>query len=69
VNAPERWISHITLAEGDLTSTALAAIDVRFSSRRFQRQIQLTNFAVISNDDSEGAPYSLHFRAGLGIHG
>jgi 2'-5' RNA ligase len=68
VFSPERWIPHITLAQGDLTSAELAAIIERFSSRRFQWQIPLTNLAVISNSDSEGSPYSLRFRVELGNH-
>jgi 2'-5' RNA ligase len=68
VFAPEHWIPHVTLAQGDLTSAGLAAIVSRFSSRRFQWQLPVTNLAVISDSDSEGTPYSGRFRVEIGIH-
>ncbi len=62
VYAPEQWIPHITLAQGDLTSTTLAAIVERLSGRRFRWRIPLTNLALITSDDSGDASYSVSYR-------
>jgi hypothetical protein len=56
VYAPEHWIPHITLAQGDMTSTDVAEIAERLSSRRFQWQIPLTNLAVISTMTQRALP-------------
>jgi 2'-5' RNA ligase len=66
VYAPEHWIPHITLAQGDVTSTELAAITRRFGDRRLQWRIPLTNLALITSDESEDAIYSVSFRVESG---
>jgi 2'-5' RNA ligase len=62
VYAPEQWIPHITLAQGDLISTTLAAIVGRLSGRQFRWRIPLTNLALITSDDAGDASYSVSCR-------
>jgi len=54
---PQRWMPHITLAQGDLDDVSLMRIFERWSTRSFEWEITINNLALIcdveDNDFSE----------------
>ena len=51
--APEMWIPHITLAEGDVDADKAAEIVRRWSGRNFGWEIRIHNLALLTSTDGK----------------
>lgn len=64
--APATWVPHITLAQGDLTSDALHAIQSAWAGRDLRRQVRVSDLTLLSQapGDARHTPTLRHTLGG-----